>query len=181
MRIDQLDVFDLSYIDTVEFDRGIGDETGDRVLGIDLIGRISVFGKEIPECSRDNQDKQERHKRESCLHIDIVFHCVSTPRLGNVNRVACALAEQWGLQKSGDVSQDRTLRGKIVAASDHRGKRSVLFIAPGQHGALQSIGSGLWRQTPAITLNASVCASRFGVSIRLSKKDKNMGTGVLRT
>jgi hypothetical protein len=41
----------------------------------------------MPDCPRDNQEKQERRKRESCLHVDIVFHCASAPRLENFKRV----------------------------------------------------------------------------------------------
>ncbi len=64
----------------------------------------------------------------------------------------------------------------MIAASDRRGKRSVLLQAPEQHGAWQSIGSDLWPQKPAVTLNASVCASRFGVSIKLrEKKERRQG------
>src|ERR1700682_2400381 len=74
MRIDQPDALHLSHLDAVKFDRGIGNETRDRILGIDLINCVLASGKEIPDGPSDSRDKQERHERESRLRVDIVSH-----------------------------------------------------------------------------------------------------------
>jgi hypothetical protein len=81
MRTEQLYVIDLSDLDAVEFDWGIDGETRDRVLGFDLIGRVSAHGIQIPKCPCNSRDQQDRHKHEPCHRVGADFQCASPPGL----------------------------------------------------------------------------------------------------
>jgi hypothetical protein len=74
MRIYDFDAFDLSDIYAVEFNRRIGKQTGNGVLGMDLIFRVLTCRKQIPNGASDNADEQKRDEQEHGFAIDVVFH-----------------------------------------------------------------------------------------------------------